>query len=192
VDDDSLRAATIGELKPYAVKVIVVDYDPRWPSWFEDDRADIVAALGERALLVEHTGSTSVPDLPAKPVIDILLLVEDTADEPSYVPALEAAGFRLRIREPNWLEHRLLRRRIEDGDPHDVNLHVFSHQHAAEEIERILGFRDWLRTHPDDRDHYAAAKRELAKQTWKYTQNYADAKTAVIKQIHAKAGLPLA
>jgi GrpB-like predicted nucleotidyltransferase (UPF0157 family) len=190
MDDERVRAATIGELRPYGVEVVVEEPDPAWASWFEEDRAAITGALGERALLVEHTGSTSVPGLPAKPIIDILLLVEDTADEPSYVPALEGAGYRLRIREPEWLAHRCLVRRVEDGDPHSVNLHVFSPRHAAEEIERVLGFRDWLRTHDDDRDHYAAAKRELAKRKWKYVQNYADAKTDVIKEIHARAGLP--
>ena len=190
MDDESIRAATIGELTPFGVKVVVEDPDPEWPAWFEQDRTAIVAALGERALRVEHTGSTSVPGLPAKPIIDILLLVADTADEPSYVPALAEAGYRLRIREPEWCEHRCLRRRVEDGDPHDVNLHVLSPAYAAAEIERILGFRDWLRTHDDDRDRYAAVKRELAKRDWKYVQNYADAKSDVIEEIHAKAGLP--
>jgi GrpB-like predicted nucleotidyltransferase (UPF0157 family) len=192
VDEESIRAATIGDLRPYAVKVVVEDYNPAWPSWFESDRAAIVDALGERALRVEHTGSTSVPGLPAKPIIDILLLVADTVDEPAYVPALERAGFRLRIREPEWLEHRMLRRRVEDGDPHNVNLHVLSPRYAATEIERMLGFRDWLRTHDEDRDHYAAVKRELAKRDWKYVQNYADAKADVIREIHTRAGLPTA
>jgi GrpB-like predicted nucleotidyltransferase (UPF0157 family) len=191
VDDETLHAVVVGELKPYAETVVVVDYDPRWPSWFAQLRAEVVDALGERALRVEHTGSTSVPGLAAKPVIDILLEVADTADEASYVPALEAAGFRLRLRDPAWLEHRLLRRRIAEGDAHDVNLHVFSQRYAAKEIARVIGFRDWLRDHDDDRDRYAAAKRDLAKRSWKYVQNYADAKTDVIKEIHARAGLPL-
>lgn len=190
MDEESLRANTIGELTPYAVPVIVEDYDPRWPSWFEQNRAKITAALGERALLVEHTGSTSVPGLAAKPVIDILLVVADSADEGGYLPALEAAGYCLRIREPDWLEHRLLRRRVADGDPHDVNLHVFAHRYAADEITRMLGFRDWLRTHDEDRDRYAAVKRELAKRRWKYVQHYADAKTEVIREIHTRANLP--
>ncbi len=188
--DEQLRAVTIGEMRPYAVRVVVEDYDPRWPTWFEADRAEVVAALGERALLVEHTGSTSVPGLPAKPVVDILLLVEDTVDEQAYVPALESTGYVVRIREPGWMEHRLLNRRVERGDAHDVNLHVFSPRYAADEIERMLGFRDWLRTHDDDRDRYAAVKRELARRRWRYVQNYADAKTDVIKEILAKAGLP--
>lgn len=190
MDDEKLRAVTIGDLAPYEVTVVVEDYDLRWPSWFESDRAEIIGALGERALLVEHTGSTSVPGLAAKPIIDMLLVVADSADEAGYVPALERVGYRLRIREREWLEHRMLRRRVEDGDPHNVNLHVFSHQHAAAEISRVRGFRDWLRTHDDDRDRYAAVKRELAKREWRYVQNYADAKTDVIREIHARAGLP--
>ncbi len=183
-DDDYLRAVTIGELEPYAVKVVIEDYDPAWPSWFASDRALIVDAIGDTALSVEHTGSTSVPGLPAKPIIDILLQVPDSADESSYVPQLEAVGFPLRVREPEDIEHRMLHRR---GEPHDVNLHVYSSVHAAREIARILGFRDWLRTHDDDRDRYAATKRELSKKDWKFVQNYADAKTEIIEEIIAKS-----
>src|SRR5262245_3331350 len=112
MDDESIRAATVGDLTPYAVKVVVEDYDPRWPSWFAEDRAAIAGALGEKALRIEHTGSTSVPGLPAKPIIDITLLVDDTADEAAYLPALEAAGYGLRVRDPGWLEHRMLWRRV--------------------------------------------------------------------------------
>jgi GrpB-like predicted nucleotidyltransferase (UPF0157 family) len=191
MDDETFRAIVVGELTPYAERVVVVDYDPRWPSLFAELRVEVVEALGERALRVEHTGSTSVPGLPAKPVIDILLEVADTTDEASYVPALAAAGFELRVREPEWLEHRMLRRRIARGDRHDVNLHVYSQRYAADEIARVIGFRDWLRTHDDDRDRYAAVKRDLAARQWKYVQNYADAKTDVIREIHARAGLPL-
>jgi GrpB-like predicted nucleotidyltransferase (UPF0157 family) len=184
VDEEALRAVTIGELTPYQTKVVIEDYNPAWPAWFSGDRAKIEAALGPTALSVEHVGSTSVPDLPAKPIIDILLQVEDSADEASYMPPLEAAGFTLRIREPEWLEHRMLQRRSE---PHNVNLHVFSPRHAAQEIRRKLAFRDWLRTHEDDRNHYAATKRELSTREWRYVQDYADAKTTVITEILTKA-----
>lgn len=183
-EDDKLRAVTIGDLKPYAAKVVIEDYNPAWPTWFAADRTLITDAIGDIALSVEHTGSTSVPGLPAKPIIDILLQVSDSADESTYVPRLEAVGFTLRIREPEEMEHRVLYRR---GAPHDVNLHVYSPVHAAGEIARILAFRDWLRTHDDDRDRYAATKRELSKKDWKFVQNYADAKTAIIEEIIAKA-----
>lgn len=184
MDEEQLRAITIGELTPYATKVVIEDYNPAWPDWFEWDRTRIAAALGPAALSIEHAGSTSVPGLPAKPIIDILLQVEDTASEFTYVPHLEAVGYALRVREPEWLEHRLLRRR---GEPHDVNLHVFSPRYATDEIDRMLTFRDWLRTHETDRNLYAATKRELSTRDWRYVQDYADAKSEVVRQILARA-----
>lgn len=185
-------AAVVGDVQPYAVPVVVVDHDPTWPALFEQDREGILDALGATALTVEHVGSTSVPGLPAKPVIDVLLLVPDSADEPAYLPALEAAGYTLRIREPDWLEHRVLYRRVEDGSPHNVNVHVFSPGRADAEVARMRMFRDWLRTHPDDRDRYVATKRELATRRWRYVQDYADAKTEVVEAILARAGAPAA
>jgi GrpB-like predicted nucleotidyltransferase (UPF0157 family) len=185
--DEQLRAVTIGELKPYAEKVIIEEYNPEWPAWYAEEEAIIRAALGSLPIRIEHTGSTSVPGLAAKPIIDILLLLPDSADEPAYLPALERAGYLLRIREPDWYEHRCLKRRVEDGAPHSVNLHVHSPDTGAVEIERILAFRDWLRTHDDDRDHYANTKRELSKRDWKYVQHYANAKGEVVEEILARA-----
>jgi GrpB-like predicted nucleotidyltransferase (UPF0157 family) len=112
----------------------------------------------------------------------MILVVADSADEASYVPALEAAGYRLTIREPDWFEHRLFK-----GPDTNVNVHAFSD--GCEEVDRMVGFRDWLRTHDDDRDLYLAAKRELAARRWKYVQNYADAKSAVVREILARASL---
>jgi GrpB-like predicted nucleotidyltransferase (UPF0157 family) len=129
-------------------------------------------------LRIEHVGSTSVPGLAAKPIIDVLLVVADATDEGAFVPALEAAGYRLRIRED---EHRLFK-----GPDVDVNLHVFSSGHP--EVDRMLLFRDWLRAVPADRELYLRTKRELAKRRWRYVQNYADAKTTVVEEILARAG----
>ena len=129
---------------------------------------------------IEHVGSTSVPGLPAKPLIDIVLEVADSADEAAYVPALEATGYCLRIREPDWFEHRVLK-----GPDTDVNVHVFSA--GCEEVDRMLLFRDWLRGNAADRELYAVKKRELAGREWKYMQQYADAKTAVVQEIMARA-----
>ena len=100
-------------------------------------------------------------------------MVADSADEPSYVPALETAGYRLRIREPEWFEHRMFK-----GPDADINLHVFSA--GASEIERMLAFRDRLRRKRADRDRYAGVKRELAGREWRHVQHYADEKTAVV------------
>jgi GrpB-like predicted nucleotidyltransferase (UPF0157 family) len=179
--EDELRAVTLGEPTPLAAKIEIADYDPAWPALFEREAARIRSALGARALRLEHVGSTSVPGLPAKPRIDILLAVASSADEAAYVPPLEAAGYVLRIREPAWHEHRLLR-----GPDTDVNLHVFSD--GCPELGRMLRFRDWLRAHAADRELYAREKRELARRDWKYTQEYADAKTAVVEAILARAG----
>lgn len=126
-----------------------------------------------------------MPGLAAKPIIDILLVVADPADEASYVPALEASGFVLRIREPEWHEHRCLSRRRDLGHDRDVNLHV--HPPNSDEIERVIVFREWLRSHPEDRQLYESTKRELAARHWKYVQNYADAKTDVVERILARA-----
>ncbi len=161
-------------------RVELTEYDPRWPQRFEAEARRIRATLGATAVLVEHAGSTSVPGLAAKPVIDIVLAVPDSTDEPSYVPALEAASYRLAVREPDWYEHRLLRA----ADP-VVNLHVFSV--GCEEIDRMLAFRDWLRAHPEDRDLYLRTKRELTARTWAFVQDYADAKSEVVRAINERA-----
>lgn len=184
MSEDRLRDVTIGELKPYATKVVIVDYDPTWPEQYAEHEDRIRRALGETVVAIDHVGSTSVPGLPAKPIIDVLLQVPDSADEPSYVPAMESAGYTLRIREPEWLEHRVFH--IRDGE-RDVNVHVLSPRHAAAEIARMRAFRDWLRTHEDDRIRYATTKRELATREWRYVQDYADAKTTVVEEILAKA-----
>lgn len=170
--------------------VVVVGPDPAWPGLFAQERAAITSALGSTALSVEHVGSTSVPGLPAKPVIDVLLLVPDSADEPAYLPALLAVGYHLRVREPDWLEHRVVARRLANGDSHDVNVHVFSPGVADREVARMRMFRDWLCTHREDRDRYAATKRELASRRWRCVQDYADAKSEVVEAILVRAGAP--
>lgn len=178
--EEELRAVTIGELQPLAGKIQVVDYDPQWPALYEREAAQVRAVLGERVLLLEHTGSTSVPRLAAKPIIDMTMAVPNSADEPAYVPDMEAAGYVLRIREPDWYEHRLFK-----GPDTDINLHVFSA--GCTEIDRMLSFRDWLRNNDADRELYQQAKRDLAQRDWRYVQNYADAKTAVVEEIIARA-----
>ncbi len=178
-DEERLRAVTIGE-PSRGNDIRLVDYDPDWPRQFASEAERIRAALGDRVVLLEHAGSTSVPGLAAKPRIDILLVVSDSADESAYVPPLEAAGYVLRIREPDWHEHRLFVRA-----DRDLNLHVFSP--GCVEIERMLRFRDWLRANEADRLLYERTKRELAAREWTFVQNYADAKTEVVEQILVRA-----
>lgn len=178
--DEELQKVMVDELKPHNAPITLVEYDPSWPDLFEREANRIRSVLGGAALQIEHVGSTSVPGLCAKPIIDILLVVKNSDDEPSYVPALEAAGYRLRIREPEWFEHRMFK-----GPDTDINLHVFSL--GAPEIDRILRFRDWLRSNESDRDKYAQVKRSLAKKKWRHVQHYADAKTSIVQEIMERA-----
>jgi GrpB-like predicted nucleotidyltransferase (UPF0157 family) len=175
-----LEAVTIGPLEFLDGPVTLCAYDPRWPQLFAREAQRIRGALGDRVLRLEHVGSTAVPGLVAKPRIDVLLAVADPAEEPGYVPALEAVGYVLRIREPDWHQHRLFNAR--DGD---VNLHVFGPD--SSEIDRMLRFRDRLRSHVADRERYATAKRDLAALRWRHMQDYADAKTEVVESILRRA-----
>jgi GrpB-like predicted nucleotidyltransferase (UPF0157 family) len=178
--EEQILAVRVGSVEPLNGPIYLAEYDSAWPALFEREAERVRAALGERVLMLDHVGSTSVPGLAAKPRIDMLLAVADSADEPTYVPALEAAGYVLRIREPDWYQHRVFK-----GPDTDVNLHVFSG--GCPEIDRMLLFRDWLRTNGADRALYERTKRELAQRVWKYTQNYADAKTTVVEEILGRA-----
>lgn len=180
LSEEYLRRHTIGELRSLAGPIRLVEYDSEWPRKYEQEAERISTALGRRALQIEHVGSTAVPRLVAKPIIDIVLSVADPADEPQYASALEAAGYRLHLREPSWYGHRLFQ-----GAQDRVNLHVFSP--GCPEIERMVRFRDCLRTSRDDRELYARAKRALAEQEWKHTQDYADAKSTVVEEIMSRA-----
>ena len=162
-------------------EIVVAEYDPAWPGRYEAHARVIRDALGGTLLRIEHVGSTSVPGLAAKPIIDILAVVPDSADEASYVPQLAAAGYSLRVREPDFFEHRMLRTAARD-----VHLHVYS-PGAAAEIGRIVAFRDRLRRSAGDRARYEAVKRRLAARSWPDMNAYADAKTEVIESIMSAA-----
>jgi GrpB-like predicted nucleotidyltransferase (UPF0157 family) len=178
--EEELRRALVGGASPPSWPIVLVDYDPEWPAVFARESDRIRCALGDRVLRLEHIGSTSIPGLPAKAIIDVVLAVADSADEPAYVPPLEASGYVLRIREPEWFEHRLLK-----GASPDVNVHVFSTD--CPEIERMVLFRDWLRRSDRDRELYERTKRDLAQRDWQFVQHYADAKTDVVEAIIARA-----
>ena len=178
--EEQIRAAQLGALVALVGPIQIVDYDPEWPRLFEREAERVQDALGDRFLLLEHIGSTSVPGLAAKPKIDMLLVVADSADELPYVPALEAAGYVLQVREPDWYQHRMFK-----GPDTDINLHVYSS--GCPEIDRVLLFRNWLRSNAPDRQLYERTKRELAGLDWKYMQNYADAKATVVEEILARA-----
>jgi len=177
--DEHGRVKALGHTRHNAT-VRLDEYSAEWPARFQQEATRIRHALGAKAVLIEHVGSTSIPGLAAKPIVDIVLAVPDSTDEDSYIPQLVAEGFVLRHREPDWFQHRMFK-----GPDDDVNLHVFSS--GCPEIERMLLFRDWLRSNEAERRLYEETKRELAARQWEYVQNYADAKTAVVQQIMARA-----
>jgi GrpB-like predicted nucleotidyltransferase (UPF0157 family) len=162
---------------PEKREIVIVEYDPTWPDRFAAERARIVGALGSSARRVDHIGSTAVPGLAAKPIIDIDLSVRDPDDEPSYLPALERAGYRLRVRQPG---HRMVRTAALD-----VHVHICGE--GSEWERRHLLFRDRLRLDPADREAYAALKRALAEREWADMNAYAEAKGALIAEITARA-----
>jgi GrpB-like predicted nucleotidyltransferase (UPF0157 family) len=178
--DAELAVGVIGGPTLHDDTIRLVEHDAAWAELFEREAARIRATLGPAALTVDHAGSTSVPGLAAKPIIDIVLTVVDASDEAAYVPALVAVGYLLRAREPEWFEHRLL-----NGPDTDTNVHVFSA--GCSEVERMLRFRDHLRVDDADRVLYEQTKRELASRCWRYVQDYADAKSDVIADIMARA-----
>jgi len=168
-----------------ATGIEVTDPDPAWPRQYDDLAGRIRQALGWRVLQLEHVGSTAVPGLAAKPVIDIDLTVADPDRERDYVPALEAAGFLLVIREPWWYGHRALRA----SEPR-CNLHVFGFDSPEPVRHRI--FRDWLRGKPEERDRYAAAKRQAASAAnaaGEHVMQYNARKQQVVREIYHRAFL---
>lgn len=176
--DEGFETTLIGGRERREIRI--VDYDPDWPEKFQSQAGMIASALGGSALRIEHIGSTSVPGLAAKPIVDILVVVADSTDESAYLPQLEAAGYVLRVREPDWHEHRMFR-----TPDKDVHIHIYST--GCPEIRRNLSFRDRLRRNIDDRRRYEQTKRDLAKQQWSDMDGYANAKSDVIESIIAAA-----
>jgi len=176
--DESSKTGLIGGVEKRQIKIF--DCDADWPRKFQTHARMVGGAVGTAALQIEHIGSTSVPGLAAKPIVDMLLVVANSADESSYVPQLEAAGYVLRVREPDWHEHRMFR-----TPENDVHIHIYST--GCPEIRRNLIFRDRLRANAGDRRRYEQTKRELAAKEWSDMNDYAAAKTDVIESIIAAA-----
>jgi len=159
--------------------IAIEDYDPAWVGRFAAVGSSLRELLGDLIIDLQHVGSTSVPGLAAKPIVDIDLVIDDTDDETRYLPALERHGYWLVLREPWWFGHRML---VDIAE--DVHLHVWP-KGAPEPVRHKL-FRDWLRTHPDDRDLYASTKRRLVAETAENPGDYTLAKSDVIDDIYAR------
>jgi len=170
-----LDAVVIGgrERRP----IVIAEYNPAWPLHYERERTRIADALGDIARMIEHVGSTAVPGLAAKPIVDILVAVENPDDDAALVPPLQRAGYELRVREPG---HRMFR-----TPTRDVHVHVW--RDGDEEARRQLLFRDQLRRSGEHRRAYERLKRELATRQWRDMNDYADAKSGLIVEILAAA-----
>jgi GrpB-like predicted nucleotidyltransferase (UPF0157 family) len=141
--------------------ITILEPKLEWPQRFEEVKERIQKSLGDLVLDIAHSGSTSVPGLPAKDIIDVDLTLKDATDEASYVKPLEEAGFRFLIREPEWHQHRFF---VENWPKaYHVNLHVWGPD--SPEVIRHRIFRDWLLKTPADLELYAKIKREAAQQT---------------------------
>lgn len=180
LSESQSRSAFIGEMPQLTQPIQIIDYQSNWSDLFHQEAKYIRQILGSTILALDHIGSTAVPGLAAKPIIDIDLSVADSADERSYLPLLEAAGYQLIIREPDWQQHRMLK-----GPGTDINLHVWTL--GSIEAQRHLLFRDWLRANADDRLRYSQLKKMLANQDFKYMSEYNDAKSALIHEIYDRA-----
>jgi GrpB-like predicted nucleotidyltransferase (UPF0157 family) len=178
VANEPYESALIGGIEKREIRIVA--YDPGWPKNFERHAQIITEAIGGSIVRIEHVGSTSVPGLAAKPIIDILVVVPDSANESAYLPQLEGAGYVLRVREPDWNQHRMFR-----TPGRDVHIHVYSA--GCPEIHRNLLFRNRLRRNADDRKRYEQVKRELAAKDWPDMNAYARAKSDVIESIIAAA-----
>jgi len=157
--------------------VVIVEYSEDWPRRYDAERARLAGALGARALRIEHVGSTSVPGLAAKPIVDIVVAVHDVDDEDAYRGALVDAGYVLRVREAG---HRMFR-----TPARDVHVHLWNE--GDPEVDDLLLFRDWLRIDAADRARYERLKRELATREWHDMNGYADAKGPLVNEIKTRA-----
>ncbi|KAM5344826.1 hypothetical protein ACJ41O_010688 [Fusarium nematophilum] len=180
-DDSLLQRVSYRKSSP---PISIVEPDLSWPATFSLLKSRIESALGSKALAISHVGSTSIPGLPAKAVIDIDLTVQDVTDEAAYVPALEEVGFQFLAREPHWHEHRFFC----GYEPLSTNLHVWGP--GSPEVERHRIFTEWLRANEEERELYARVKRESAEVSAKNGENvmqYNKRKEAVIREILQRA-----
>ena len=173
-----MEEGLIGGIEKRTIRL--AEYDPHWSDQFQEHARRIGNALGRSALRIEHVGSTSVPGLAAKPIIDVLVVVEDSSEEAVYLPAFLRAGYVLRVREPDWHQHRMFR-----TPALDAHVHVYSV--GCVEIVRLLAFRDRLRSNADDRQLYESLKRRLVQDDWPDMNAYARAKSEVVEQIMVRA-----
>ena len=160
--------------------IIVVDYDPQWPILFEKEKEAILAALRNRFLMVEHIGSTAVPGLAAKPLIDIAVGIQKLADAPVLIPCIEQLGYSY---EPTFEQLVPERRFFWKGTPtvHTFHIHLAEPDHPV--LVKPIQFRDYLRKHPDAAQEYGILKKELAKRCVQDLDTYVAGKTGFVEKV---------
>jgi GrpB-like predicted nucleotidyltransferase (UPF0157 family) len=162
--------------------VVIADYDPHWPEMYEEERARIIDAIGTWLVDIQHVGSTSVPGMAAKPVVDIMPGVRTLDDDREFIGPMEALGYNfLPVDEDDIPERRYFRR----GDPRLFHVHIA--EIGGEFWNKHLAFRDYLRAHPDTAAEYATLKRRLAAEYGSDRLGYTNAKSEFILGIEEKA-----
>ena len=173
----------------HPVSIEIVDHDAAWARHYAETARMIRKALARTGSFVgiEHVGSTAVPGLASKPIIDIALVVADPGVEAVYAPALGSLGFELVIRESAWYEHRMFKRLAPTSGQLLCNLHAFGPRCA--EVARMRLFRDWLCDHADDRELYQSVKLSSAQESnaaRESVMEYNARKQAVVREIHRR------
>ena len=164
--------------------IVIAEYDPAWPQLYEQEAAQIADVLGDLLIAIEHMGSTSVPGLAAKPRIDIMPGIASEDDLDRTIEPMTGLGFEYIATYEDVMPYRRLFTRHPGEGLIAVNVHTVVV--GSEFWERHLLFRDYLRKHPDVADDYARLKRELAP-NFTATNEYADAKTAFVREIENRA-----
>jgi GrpB-like predicted nucleotidyltransferase (UPF0157 family) len=163
--------------------IIIEDYDPQWPQRFDAIRERLAPVLGTFAAAIEHVGSTAVPGLAAKPIIDIDVLLKSAKDLPQVIANLKAVGY----------EHQgtlgIPGRDAFKAPAHDIDHHLYVCSTPGTEFFRHIAFRDYLRTHPKDADDYARLKRSLAGKFAVDRETYTQAKSDFVQEILRRADL---
>ncbi len=169
---------------PEGGAVLLIDYDPRWPREFEEEKARVLAAIGPHVVGVEHIGSTAVPGLPAKPIIDLLVGVRRLDEARPCIAPLAAIGYAYVPEYEAFIpDRRYFRKGAFGARTHHLHMVVI----GGEIWNAHVRFRDWLRDHPDDARRYADLKRELAAKFRDDREAYTDGKTAFIREIERRS-----
>jgi len=183
-----LNSSFKAERRTVRVPIRVFDYDARWPKMFDREKKQILSVISNNVIAIEHIGSTAVPGLGAKPIIDIMIGVHRLSDAEDCVKPLETIGYEY---VPEYNASMPERRYFRKG-PNEPNKHFHLHmvEHDCQFWKRNLLFRNYLRTHPDTASEYYMLKKQLAAKHRQNREAYTNAKTSFIESTISKASAP--